>query len=75
MSPTPESRSGHRCLSSHCGHPESEHVATPELAGEAELVVFCSTCRHHEVHRLRGIWRRFGRGAPRGARTVLSRPA
>jgi len=41
-----------RCLDSKCDHPDSEHVATPELAAQREIVVFCSACRHHEVGRV-----------------------
>jgi hypothetical protein len=41
-----------RCLDPKCDHPDSEHVATPELATHREIVVFCSACRHHEVGRV-----------------------
>ncbi|HKN06541.1 MAG TPA: hypothetical protein VJ021_02900 [Thermoplasmata archaeon] len=42
-------RPSHPCLGSGCRHPESEHVATPELAGPEEVVVWCFACRRHET--------------------------
>jgi len=54
-------RTPHPCLGSGCRHPEAEHVATPELAGPEETVVWCFSCRRHET---RGS-RRWFRSRPR----------
>ncbi len=42
-------RPPHPCLDRGCRHPESEHVATPELAGPREVVVWCFACQRHET--------------------------
>lgn len=42
-------RAPHPCLGTGCRHPDSEHVATPELAGPEEIVVWCFACRRHET--------------------------
>jgi hypothetical protein len=39
------------CLDRACDHPVSDHVATPELASNSEVVVWCVGCRRHEVAR------------------------
>jgi len=49
-------RGPHSCLGRGCGHPDGDHLGTPELAGPAELVVWCVSCRRHEVRRARGFW-------------------
>lgn len=42
-------RAPHPCLGRDCRHPASEHVATPELAGPREIVVWCFVCQRHET--------------------------
>ncbi len=52
----PTLRSSHPCLRPGCGHADGEHLATPELAGPNETVVWCVTCRRHEVRRPHAFW-------------------
>ncbi|MGA8543293.1 MAG: hypothetical protein WB947_07150 [Thermoplasmata archaeon] len=73
--PHPEERIGHACVTRDCGHPQSDHVATPELAGTREVVIWCASCRRHEVRRpsrFRLPWT--GSERPRARRRV-SRPS
>jgi hypothetical protein len=51
-----QGRSSHPCLDRDCGHPESEHLHTPELAGTLETVVWCAACRRHEIRRPSRWW-------------------
>jgi hypothetical protein len=44
-----EQRANPICLDRTCDHPESDHIATPELASRSEVVVWCAACRRHEV--------------------------
>ncbi len=69
-----ESRIGHPCVSSKCGHAETDHVATPELASHEETVVWCAACRRHEVHRPRRLAFPWSRGERAHARRRFSRP-
>ncbi len=58
MPPLTDLRGPHPCLDRGCGHPETEHLRTPELAGPRELIVWCAACRRHETRRLRSWFRR-----------------
>jgi len=72
--PHPEERTATACVTSGCGHPANDHVATPELAASTEIVVWCASCHKHEVHRPRRLRLPWSRGAePRGRRRY-SRP-
>jgi hypothetical protein len=51
----------HPCLRRGCRHPDSAHVATPELAGPQEVVVWCVVCQRHET---RGVRRWFSPRVP-----------
>ncbi|HTZ62386.1 MAG TPA: hypothetical protein VMC82_07095 [Thermoplasmata archaeon] len=73
--PAEADRMGHPCVTSDCGHPESAHAATPELASSSEIVVWCAACRRHEVQRPRS-WRfPWSRAEAPPARRRFSRPS
>jgi len=69
MASNSELRGSHPCLERRCGHPETDHLPTPELAGPAETVVWCVSCRRHEIHRPRR-WPIFGLGGARPRKTA-----
>jgi hypothetical protein len=71
MSAAPDPRGPHPCLDRGCGHPETDHWRTPELAGPLELVVWCVSCRRHEVRRRR--WRLSAVDRPK-KRAIFGRP-
>ncbi len=48
MGPAVPHRGAHRCLARRCGHPDSDHVPTPELASRGEVIVWCVACLRHE---------------------------
>ncbi|MGP8073947.1 MAG: hypothetical protein ACLP74_02830 [Thermoplasmata archaeon] len=56
MLPQPNPRAPHPCVSRRCGHSPAHHLATPELAGRGEVVVWCVACRRHESRRQRRSW-------------------
>lgn len=66
---------GHPCVTSDCGHPETEHVSTPELASASEVVVWCAACRRHEVHRPRRWRLPWSRSVTPPVRGRFSRPS
>ncbi len=73
--PPDEPFPGHPCMTRDCGHPETAHVATPELATYPEVVVWCADCRRHEVHRPRRFRLPWSRGESPRLRGRLSRPS
>ena len=70
---SPELRGPHVCLERRCGHPEEDHLVTPELAGPCEEVVWCVRCQRHEVHRNRSWWP-WHRSEPVPPHLRISRP-
>ncbi len=63
MTGAESARAGHACLARNCGHPDSDHTLTPELAGPFETVVWCSACHRHETRSPRGWLPLLGRSA------------
>ncbi|MGI0129175.1 MAG: hypothetical protein ACREEC_03345 [Thermoplasmata archaeon] len=68
-----ERRPVHPCATNDCGHPDSDHIATPELAAPAEVVVWCARCHRHEVGRPRRLRLPWSRGDPPGRSHLASR--
>ncbi len=58
MPPLVDVRGPHPCLERGCGHSDTDHLPTPELAGPNELIVWCAACRRHESRRKRSWFRR-----------------
>ena len=49
------------CRTPGCTHPPAEHLATPELRlGQGDAVIWCPSCRQHEIVRPSRIRRLFG---------------